>query len=76
MPHFYFDVRAGTEVLSDPDGFELDSLEGAEQEATQTALALGRDWLPRTREVCVEVRDEWRHLRLILSVALRVKRLD
>jgi hypothetical protein len=74
MPRFYFDIRAGADFFPDEDGFELDSVEAAEREAMQTAMTLGRDWLPRTREVRVEVRDEWRRLRLALSVALNVER--
>ena len=50
MPRFYFDMRKGAEFIPDLDGIELDSLDAAEQEATQTAVILGRDWLPRTRE--------------------------
>jgi hypothetical protein len=74
MPRFYFDVRAGAEPMPDPEGLELDGLEAAEHEATQTVLTLGRDWLPRAREVRVEVRDELHRLRLILRVALTVER--
>jgi hypothetical protein len=49
MPRFYFDVRAGAESMPDPEGLELDGLEAAEHEATQTVLTLGRDWLPCLR---------------------------
>jgi len=76
MPRFYFDVRKGEEFIQDPDGFELDDLEAAEHEATHTAVTLGRDWLPCTRDICVEVRDEQRRLRLILSVALTVDHFE
>ena len=74
MPRFYFDVRAGAEFLPDPNGLELDGLAAAEHEATHTAVTLARDWLPRTREISVEVRDEQRQLRLILNVALTIDR--
>ena len=76
MPRFYFDVRAGAESLPDPDGFEFDSLTAAEHEATQTAVTLARDWLPRTREICVEVRDEQRRLRLTLNVTLTIEQSE
>ncbi|MBD2750922.1 hypothetical protein IC232_30240 [Microvirga sp. BT688] len=75
MPRFYFDVRTGAEFLPDPDGFELDDLAAAEHEAAHTAVTLARDWLPRTREIGVEVRDEQRQVRLILTVALTIDRL-
>jgi hypothetical protein len=73
MPRFYFDIRAGAESMPDPEGLELDGLEAAEHEATQTALALGRDWLARVRELHVEVRDEEHRPRLTLKVALSVE---
>jgi hypothetical protein len=76
MPRFYFDVRAGAESMPDPEGLELDGLEAAEHEATQTVLTLGRDWLPCLREICVEVRDEQHRLRLSLSVALSVDHFE
>lgn len=76
MPRIYFDVQAGAERMSDPDGFELDSLVAAEHEATYTAVTLARDWLPRTREICVEVRDEQRQLRPILTVVLTIDRSE
>ncbi len=75
MPRFYCDVWAGAEFMPDPEGHELVGLEAAEHEATQTALTLGRDWLPRVREVRVAVRDEQGRLRLTLRVALTVDRL-
>ncbi|MBQ0819705.1 hypothetical protein KBI52_05660 [Microvirga sp. HBU67558] len=74
MPRFYFDVWEGAECMPDPEGLELDSLEAAEHEATQTVLTLGRDWLPRAWEVRVEVRDEQSQMRLTLRVTLTVER--
>jgi hypothetical protein len=76
MPRFYFDVRAGAESMPDPDGFELDSLAAAEHEAMHTAVTLARDWLPRMREICVEVRDEQRRLRLTLNITLTLERSE
>lgn len=75
MPRFYFDVHKGTELIPDDEGLELDGLEAAEREATQTAVDLGRAWLPSAREVRVRVRDEHGESRLNLSVALTVERL-
>lgn len=74
MPRFYFDVRAGAECISDPEGLELDTLEIAEHEAMRTALALGRDWLPRAREIRVDVKDEQRRPLVSLTVALTIER--
>ena len=76
MPRFYFDVSEGPKFIPDEEGFELDSLDAAEQEATQALIQLGRDWLPRAREVTIQVRDERRRRVLALSVAIRIERLD
>ncbi|WP_201864776.1 DUF6894 family protein [Microvirga soli] len=75
MRRFYFDVRAGAEFLPDPDGLELDGLAAAEHEAMHTAVTLAHDWLPLTREIGVEVKDEQRQSQLILTVALTIDRL-
>lgn len=75
MPRFYFDVHKGTELIPDSDSSEIGSLEAAEHEAMQTAIALGRDWLPSAREVRVRVRDEHGRYRLNLSVVLSVEKL-
>ncbi len=74
MPRFYFDVSEGPTFMPDVEGCELDSLDAAEHEATQTLVQLGRDWLPRCREVCVQVRDERHQTVLALSVAMTVQR--
>jgi hypothetical protein len=76
VPRFYFDVTAGPTFIPDEEGFELDSLDAAEREATQALIQLGRDWLPRVREVRIQVRDEKYRQVLALSVAIRIERLD
>jgi len=76
MPRFYFDVTEGPTFIPDERGSELDSLDAAEKEATQTLVQLGRDRLTRCGEVCVQVRDERHQTVLALSVAMRVKRLE
>ena len=75
MPRFYFDIHKGPELIPDPDGFEIDSLEAAERQATQTAIELGQAWLLSARLVRVRVRDEQGRSRLNLSIALTVERL-
>ncbi len=74
MPRFYFDVSRGPTVIPDERGVELDSLDAAEHEATQTLIQLGRDWLPRCLKVCVQVRDERHQTVLALGGAMRVNR--
>jgi hypothetical protein len=76
MPRFYFDVSNGPNFIPDEDGFELGSLDAAEHEATQTLVQLGRDWLPRARELSIQVRDEQHRQVLALSVAMSIKRLE
>ncbi len=75
MPRFYFDVTAGPTFRPVAAGFDLASLAAAAPAATQALIQLGRDWLPRVREVRIEVRDEKHRQVLALSVALRIERL-
>jgi hypothetical protein len=75
MPHFYFDVRQGLNLIPDREGFECACLEAAEHEAMQTALELGRDALPRSRHLSVEVRNERHKLVLAVTVGLTIERL-
>ncbi len=74
MPRFYFDVIEGPKFLPDEEGFELASLDAAEREATQTLVLLGRDWLARTRDVSIQVRDEQHRQVLSVSLAMRIER--
>jgi hypothetical protein len=74
MPRFYFDFYDGPDLIPDHEGLELDSLKAAEHEAIQTAVQLGRDWLPRERKVRLAVRDDQRRLVLALSLELTVER--
>jgi hypothetical protein len=76
VPRFYFNVSQGPKVIPDEEGLEFDSLDAAEQEAMQALIQLGRDWLPRAREVSIQVRDEQHQQVLALSVAIRVERLE
>lgn len=76
MPRFYFNVSQGPKIIPDDEGLELDSLDAAEQEAMQALIQLGRDWLPRAREVRIQVRDEQHQQVLALSVAIRVERME
>jgi hypothetical protein len=75
MPRFFFDFHEGPRLIPDHDGLELDSLEAAEHEAMQAAVQLGRDWLPRAREVSLAVKDDERRLVLTVSLELTVERL-
>jgi hypothetical protein len=75
MPRFFFDFHEGPRLIADHEGLELDSLEAAEHEAMQTAVQLGRDWLPRKRVVSLAVRDDQRRLVLAVSLELTVERL-
>jgi uncharacterized protein DUF6894 len=76
MPRFYFDVTEGPKFMPDEEGFDLDSLDAAEREATQTLVQLGRDWLPRAHDVSIQIRDEQHRQVLAVSVAIKVERLE
>ena len=76
MPRFYFDVSEGPKFMPDEEGFDLDSLDAAEREATRTLVQLGRDWLPRAHDVSIQIRDE-RHCQVLaVSLAIKVERLE
>lgn len=75
MSRVYFDFFDGPALIPDEDGLEFHSLEAVEHKAMQTAVQLGRDWLPRKRKVRLAVRDNQRRLVLALSLALTVERL-
>jgi hypothetical protein len=76
MPRFYFDVSEGQKFIPDDEGFEMESLNAAEHEATQALIQLGRDWLACAREVGIQVRDEQRRPVLALSLEMKVERLE
>jgi hypothetical protein len=77
MRRFYFDVHTRADIMPDLEGSYCATLDAAEHEATQTAVTLARDWLPRrAREVCVEVKDEQHRVVLTVTVALTIERLE
>lgn len=76
MPRFYFDVTEGPKFMPDEEGFDLDSLDAAEREATRTLVQLGRDWLPRAHDVRIQIRDEQDRQVLAISLAIKVERLE
>lgn len=76
MPRFHFDLSGGPNFLPDEEGFDLDSLDAAEHEATQVLLPLGPDWLPSCRVLRVQVRDEQHQQVLALSLEMKVERLE
>jgi hypothetical protein len=75
MPRYYFDFHEGSDLVPDQEGLELDDLEAVELEAMQTAVQLGRDWLPRARKVRLAVTDDQRRPVLAISLVLTVERL-
>ena len=76
MPRFYLDVSVGDDFTRDDVGFDYDSLEIAEYEATRAASEIGHDALPkrRTSDACVKVRDKDGDLLLTVDVLMRVRR--
>jgi hypothetical protein len=74
MSRYYFDFYDGPDLIPDHEGLELDGLKAAEHEAIQTAVQLGRDWLPQKWKVRLAVRDDRRQLVLALSLELTVER--
>ncbi|MCB8822802.1 DUF6894 family protein [Microvirga rosea] len=78
MPRYYFNVREGARFVPDEEGLELDGLDAAEYEAACAAAEIGRDRLPRgdTREVTVEVKNEYRQRVLTITVSMAIDRVD
>jgi hypothetical protein len=75
MPRFYFEFLDGSDLVHDDGGLELDSLKAAEHEAVQTAVQLGRDWLPRERKIRLVVRNDQRQPVMVVNLELTVERL-
>ena len=76
MPRFYLDVSVGDDFTRDDVGFDYDSLEVAEYEATRAAAEIGHDALlrRRTSEACVKVRNKDGYLLLTVDVSMAVRR--
>jgi hypothetical protein len=78
LPRFYFDVLDGDGFIRDDTGFQLVSLDVAEDEAIRATAEIGRDSLPKrlSPEICVRVRDEHGHSVLSVAVSMTVRRMD
>jgi len=78
MPHYYFDVHLGPNFLPDEHGFELDNLDAAEVEASNTALELARHQLlnDHIHEVRVKVKNDDHQEMLIVEVSMKTKRVQ
>ena len=59
MPHYFFDMRDGAELLRDEEGLELTGIQAARNEATRALADLAKDVLRSSekRELAIEVRD-------------------
>ena len=78
MPRFYFDVLDGDSFIRDDTGFQLESLDVAEDEAIRAAAEISRDSLPKrlSPELCVRVRDQHGQTVLSVAVSMTVRRID
>jgi hypothetical protein len=76
MPRFYFDVSVGDDFTRDDVGFDYESPDIAEYEATRAAAEIAHDSLPRRRtsEICVRVRDGDGFLLFTVDVTMTVRR--
>jgi hypothetical protein len=77
LPRFYFDVSVGDDFTRDDVGFDYESLEVAEYEATRAASEIGHEALPKRRasDVVVKVRDEVGY-QITVEVAMAVRRIN
>ena len=78
MPRFYFDVLDGDSFIRDDTGFQLVSLDVAEDEAIRAAAEIGRDGLPKrlSSELCVRVRDQHGQTVLTVAITMTVRRVN
>ncbi|WP_024510681.1 hypothetical protein [Bradyrhizobium sp. ARR65] len=60
MKKYYFDIRDGSQFISDDEGVVLPNIESARQEATSTLSEITRDWVRGRPQhhMAVEVRDD------------------
>lgn len=62
MPHYYFDIREGGELLPDEEGLTLASLRSAQEEAARSLGDFARDTASQVAdgpsEITIEVRDQ------------------
>ena len=57
MKRYYFDLRDGDELVPDEEGFDLDSIEVAREEAAHALADLVLHCAGAVHRVAVEVRD-------------------
>jgi hypothetical protein len=75
MPMYYFHIRDGSSLESDPDGTELPDISAAHAEALKVAHELLREVADLGQKAVLEVADENGHtiLTMPLSDALRLR---
>ena len=44
MPHYYFDIRDGEELVEDEEGIELEDIAGAQMEAAATLADVSKEF--------------------------------
>jgi hypothetical protein len=73
LPRFYPDVSVEDDLTRDDVGFDYDSLEAAEFEATRAVSEISHDGLPKRRisDVCVKVGNQDGCLLLTVDVPWR-----
>ena len=58
MRRYFFDLRCGSESVTDDEGIVLSDLEAVRAEAMRALIAVARDFIKMPGPITVEVRDE------------------
>ena len=78
MPHYYFNLRDGRELIPDDVGLDLPGIERARSEAIRGLADFVHDAICNStrRELAIEVVDEERNLLFTAKVTFEVSLLD
>lgn len=77
MPIYYFDVRAGSNLITDEDGAEFSGVDAAEEEARIAVLQIAQHRLAEGSDcVSVDVRDENGDVVIAATASIAVSRAD
>ncbi|AVH42738.1 hypothetical protein EXN32_10995 [Agrobacterium tumefaciens] len=79
MPRFFFNVISGKNVLDDPEGSELPSLDQAIEEARKDARALMSEAILQGRDIsegCIIIRNKQHDLLKVVRFSDALDRKD
>jgi hypothetical protein len=77
LARFYFDVREGAGFSPDDEGFEYADLHAAERMATESAVSIAREELPKrdAGTVTIDVRNDHKQRVFSVTIAMTTERV-